>query len=85
MVKPVPVRVAELMVTGAVPVDVKVTDWVAGAFTSTSPNATLVALIPSVGVPALLRVFAGAPQPDRAREQDTITSKPMHQRLSLNI
>jgi hypothetical protein len=50
--KPVPVMVAELMVTGAVPVDVRVTDCVAEVFTCTLPKAMLVALILSVGTAA---------------------------------
>src|ERR1035437_9604009 len=41
------------MVSGAVPVDVKVTDCVAVVFTSTSPNGMLVALTPSVATAAL--------------------------------
>jgi hypothetical protein len=40
---PVPLAVAELTVTGVVPVDVSVMDWVAGVFRSTFPNAILVA------------------------------------------
>jgi len=47
--KPAPVNVAELMVTGAVPVEVKVTDWVAAVLTCTLPNATLAAPMLSVG------------------------------------
>ncbi len=50
---PAPVTVAEMMVTDAVPVDVKVTVWVAIVFSATLPNPTLVALMPSVGVPRL--------------------------------
>lgn len=50
--KLVPVNIAELMVTGAVPVDVKVTDCVAVEFTSTLPNGTLVTLMLSVGTAA---------------------------------
>src|ERR1700689_2945706 len=46
---PVPVTVAALTVTGAVPVDVNVTDCVAGMLSSTLPNARLVALMLSVG------------------------------------
>ena len=49
---PVPLTVAALMVTGAVPVDDRVTDWVAGEPTKTSPNEMLVALILSVDTPA---------------------------------
>jgi hypothetical protein len=41
IVKPVPVNVAELMVTGAVPVEVNVTGSVDGVFTVTLPNARL--------------------------------------------
>jgi hypothetical protein len=48
-VNPVPVAAAEAIVTGAVPVDAKVTDWVDAVFCSTLPNATLVALTLSVG------------------------------------
>jgi hypothetical protein len=50
--KPAPVSEAELMVTGAVPVEVRVTDCVAAVFTCTFPNATLVALIVNVGIAA---------------------------------
>jgi hypothetical protein len=44
-VKPEPVSVAELMVTGKSPIDVKTISCVAVAPTATSPNAMLVALI----------------------------------------
>ena len=54
--KPVPVTVAELTVTAAVPVDCKVTDCIAGAFTTTLPNDTLVALMLSVDVNAAVVV-----------------------------
>jgi hypothetical protein len=50
IVNPVPVSVAALMVTGAVPEEVRVRDCVAGTSTPTLPNATLVALTLSVGV-----------------------------------
>jgi hypothetical protein len=36
--KPAPLAVTELIVTGAVPVEVRVTDWVAAVFTVTLPN-----------------------------------------------
>lgn len=49
--KPVPLTVAALMVTAAVPVEDRVTDWVAGEPTNTSPNEMLVALILSVDTP----------------------------------
>jgi hypothetical protein len=44
MVNPVPVIVAELMVTDEPPEEVSVTDCVAGEFNGTSPNDMLVAL-----------------------------------------
>ena len=48
-VKPVPVTVAALTVTAAVPVELSVTVCVEAVFTSTLPNATLVALMLNVG------------------------------------
>lgn len=48
MVKPGPVIVAALIVTGAAPVDVIVTERVTGAFSATLPKVTLVALMLSV-------------------------------------
>ena len=51
--KPVPVRAAALTVTGTVPVEVKVTGCgVAVVFTTTLPNAKLVALMLSAGTAA---------------------------------
>jgi hypothetical protein len=50
--KPAPVKTAELTVTAIVPVEVKVTDCVAGEFTITLPKATEVALMLSVGTAA---------------------------------
>ena len=44
IVKPAPVMVAELTVTGAVPVDVSVNDWVVDVFTVTLPKLRLAAL-----------------------------------------
>ena len=52
MVKPVPPSVAELMVTGAVPVEVNVTGSVDAVFTVTLPNARLVGLTVNVGIAA---------------------------------
>ena len=52
MVKPVPLSVAELMVTGAVPVEVNVTGSVEAVFTVTLPNARLVGLTVNVGTAA---------------------------------
>ena len=51
-VKPTPASFAPLIVTGAVPVEVKVTDCVADVLTTTSPNATLVALMLSASITA---------------------------------
>jgi hypothetical protein len=52
-VNPVPEMVAELTVTDAVPVEVSVTDWVAGLFKFTSPKAMLVVLMLSVDTEAV--------------------------------
>lgn len=46
---PEPVRVAPLMVSGAVPEDVSNTDWLTGVFIATVPNATEVVLTASPG------------------------------------
>jgi hypothetical protein len=54
IVKPVPLSVAELIVTAAVPVEVKVTDRVDVEPVATLPNATLLALTLSCGVELLL-------------------------------
>ena len=48
-VKPVPVNVAELMVTGAVPLELSVTGNVVGVFTVTLPNARLAGLMVNCG------------------------------------
>ena len=60
IVKPVPLSVAELMVTGAVPVEVNVTGSVDAVFTVTLPNAKLAGLIVNCGlattVPVPLRL-----------------------------
>jgi hydrogenase/urease accessory protein HupE len=53
MVKPVPVSVAELMVTGEVPVDVNVTGCVAAEPSVTLPNVKLSALTARAGVELL--------------------------------
>lgn len=50
--KPVPLTIAELTVTGSVPVEVKVTVCVAGEFVFTLPKAMLVALALSVATAA---------------------------------
>ena len=44
IVNPVPVNVAELIVSGDVPDEVSVTDWLVGVLTVTSPKARLVVL-----------------------------------------
>ena len=51
-VKPVPVNAAELIVTGAVPVEVNVTGSVDAVFTVTLPNARLAGLMVNVGTAA---------------------------------
>jgi hypothetical protein len=56
IVKPVPVRVPELMVTGAVPVEVNVTGSVVGVFTVTLPNVRVAALIVNCGLVAAVPV-----------------------------
>jgi hypothetical protein len=52
IVKPVPLNAAELMVTGAVPVEVNVTGNVEAVFTVTLPNARLAGLMVNVGTAA---------------------------------
>jgi hypothetical protein len=52
-VKPEPVSVVALIVTGAVPVEDKVTGCVVGVLTTTSPKATLVALMLRARIAAL--------------------------------
>ena len=58
--KPVPLSAAELMVTGAVPVELNVTGSVDAVFTVTLPNARLAGLTVNCGlntaVPVPLRV-----------------------------
>lgn len=49
--KPAPDNVAEFTVTDAVPVDVSVTDWVAGELSTTLPKARLLVLMLNVDVP----------------------------------
>ena len=53
IVKLVPLNVAELMVTGAVPVEVSVRGSVEAVFTVTLPNSKLAALTVSPGVELL--------------------------------
>ena len=54
--KPVPDNVAELMVTGAFPLEVSVTGNVVGVFSVTSPNARLTALSVNCGLVAAVPV-----------------------------
>jgi len=49
---PLPVTAMELTVTAAEPLEVNVTLWVVGVFTTTLPNGMLVAFTVSLGVPA---------------------------------
>lgn len=51
--KPVPLRASPLMVTGAVPEEVRVTGWVAGVLSWTVPNAILLVLTVSAGTDGL--------------------------------
>ena len=55
-VKPVPVTVAALTVTDAVPVEDRVRDWVAGELRATLPKAMVVVLTLSVGVSVAVAV-----------------------------
>ena len=68
IVKPVPVNAAELMVTGAVPVEVSVTGCVDAAFTVTLPKVRLAALSVNCGlvaaVPMPLRLTTAVPLVD---------------------
>jgi hypothetical protein len=52
IVKPAPVMVAELTVTGDVPADVNVNDWVVAVFTVTLPKLKVAALIVNCGLGA---------------------------------
>ena len=64
IVKPAPVSAAELIVTGAVPVDVNVTGWVDGVSSGILPKATLAGLMLSVGTLAFscrVRLWATPP------------------------
>jgi len=56
IVKPVPVIAAELTVTGDVPVEVNVNDWVVEVFTVTLPKLRLAALTLSCGLGAAVLV-----------------------------
>jgi hypothetical protein len=63
-VNPVPVNVAELMVTGAVPLEVSVTGSIDGVFSVTLPNAALAGLMVNVGTAAFscrAKVFDSPP------------------------
>jgi hypothetical protein len=55
-VKPAPLIVAELIVTGAVPVDVNVSDCVVAVFTVTLPKLRLAALTANCGLGAAVLV-----------------------------
>jgi hypothetical protein len=56
IVKPAPVMVAELTVTGAVPVDVSVNDCVVAVFTVTLPKLKVAALIVNCGLDSAVLV-----------------------------
>jgi hypothetical protein len=59
--KPDPVTAAEFTVTAAVPLEVKVTDFVTAVFNATLPNDSEVVLTDRVGVPAF--AFSCSPNP----------------------
>ena len=61
MLKPVPVTEAALIVTAVVPVEVNVTDCVAGVFRFTDPKAMVVAFTLKVAVPELVTLIADCP------------------------
>lgn len=73
MEKPAPDSVAEFTVTATVPVDVSVTDCVAGVLSTTLPKDRLVTLKPRVDVPPVpicnTNVFVTPPAtPDRVAD-----------------
>jgi hypothetical protein len=65
MVKPVPVSAAELIVTGAIPVEVRVTGCVDGVFTDTLPNVRLAVLSVNCGLASAVPVSLSVPVPFR--------------------
>ena len=56
IVKPVPVKAAELIVTGAVPLELSVTGSVVGVFNVTLPNARLTGLMNNCGLGTVVAV-----------------------------
>ena len=64
-VKPLPVSVSELTVTGAVPVEVRVTGCFDEVFTVTLPNVKLAVLSANCGLPAAGVLTGGIPVPLR--------------------
>jgi hypothetical protein len=79
-VNPVPDAVAELTVTAAVPVDDRVSDWVAFVPTGTLPKATLVEFTERVAVPEAGEVGGGVvvaatPVPVNATVTDAFDSE----------
>ena len=73
MEKPVPVMAAELTVTGEVPVDVNVTDWVVDVFTVTLPKLRLAVLSVNCGLGAAVLVPLSA----------TVAALPVDESLSI--
>ena len=65
MVKPVPVSAAELIVTGAIPVEVRVTGCVDAVFTDTLPNVRLAVLSVNCGLASAVPVPLSVPVPFR--------------------
>ena len=65
IVKPVPVSAAELIVTGAIPAEVRVTGCVDAVFTDTLPNVRLAVLSVNCGLASAVPVPLSVPVPFR--------------------
>jgi len=82
--KPAPVNVAALIITGAVPVDFKITDCVARVFTSTLPNATLDASMLRVRVPGVNCNGAVFEMPPALASSITVCGDPTDEMTAMN-
>jgi hypothetical protein len=80
-VKPEPVSVATVIVSGSVPVEVKVKDCVAGVLTGTSPKET--ELEDALRTPEPTAFTTKPPQPDKTKStlQQKMMSRALHQTL----
>jgi hypothetical protein len=85
MVKPVPVSVAELTVTDAVPLEERTTVWVVGVFTATFPNAKLVVLKLSVGTPAFTCKIKVSDTPPALAPRVTVWSVVAADTVAVNV